>query len=44
MAQAINPNILHMEASYMHLTLNSTKFQIQEGSGGGGVCVTFRPP
>lgn len=30
-------NILHMEALYMHLTLNSTKFQIQEGSGGGGV-------
>lgn len=24
-----------MEALYMHLTLNSTKFQIQEGSGGG---------
>lgn len=25
-----------MDALYMHLTLNSTKFQIQEGSGGGG--------
>lgn len=25
-----------MEALYMHLTLNSTKFQIQEGSKGGG--------